>query len=180
MRHARSAALSRIKKLLKKERLMQATGSGEISMVMLEEMSQHDQGWVGRVFQSLLMAFSQPASSYAAAEYLEQAAAQLIAWSTEIRHAASKSNTIPTAGSEVLVRLPNHFPSFEAIVEGEDRVYVPLLDKTFPISDILILPRPAPSVRHRKSDSDAETSGMRQSLEQHIHRFHDLRFSTKS
>lgn len=178
MRHSRSATLSRIKKLLKKERLMQANGAGEISMAMLEEMSQHDQGWVGRVFQSLLLAFSQPASSYAAAEYLEQAAAQLIAWSTEIRHAAAQSNTIPLPGSEVLVRLPNHFPSFEAIVEGEDRVYVPLLDKTFPISDVLVLPRTVSSFQPKTGVQ--ENTELRKSLEQHIHRLHDLGFRSQN
>ena len=182
MRHARSAVLSRIKKLLTKERLMQASSNGEISVEMLEELSQHTSGWVGRISQSLLMAFSQPPTSYAAAEYLEQAAAQLISWATEIRESAAHSAVAPAPGSVVMVRLPNHFPTFEAIIEGEDRAYVPLLDQSYPITDILIVPKTvkvSPSKTSARLGLSANT-GMKQTLEKKVHQLHALRFSPKA
>ena len=180
MRHSRFSALSSVKKLLKNDRLTHASGNGEISMRLLEEMRTHQEGWIGRVLQALLNAFAQPASSFAAAEHLEEAAALLIAWASDVRHEAEKANSIPMTGSEILVRLPNHFPTFEAIVEGEDRAYVPLLDKTFPITDILVLPRPSPSKRREPSVGSKQNSVWHQSLEKHIHRLHDLRFGFKS
>ena len=179
MRHSRFSALSRVKKLLKNDRLTHASGHGEVSLQLLEAMNSHQQGWVGRVLQALLSAFSQPASSFAAAEHLEEAAALLIAWASDVRHEAEKANTIPISGSEILVRLPNHFPTFEAIVEGEDRVYVPLLDQTYPIADILVLPRPSPSKRRDAFVGSKSSGPLHQSLEKHINRLHDLRFGLK-
>lgn len=175
MMHAQKTVFLHVQKLLSNGRLMQAKSNGEVSARLLEEMSSHKSGWTGRIIQSLSMAFSQPKQSISAAEYLEQTAAQLIAWASEIRVNAIRSPE-PIEGSVVQVRLPDNYPIFEAIVKADARVYVPVMDKTYCISEILILPQQALPVLHPSQPS----KNVKVSLKQHVDGLHERLYSFKS
>ena len=126
---------------LREGRYERMAEDGEISLPLLGCMLDTEEGWVGQLMQHLHEAFGDNSAEKTALK-LEDAAAILIAWASDIRKRTSSFGTEVAVGEQVLVRVPGHRPAFFADVTAPGEARVSALDRVFPLTELVLLPMP--------------------------------------
>jgi|GEM_PF-5321069 len=140
--------LENVKKKLKLQKSLPQE-DGEIDFAFLSSLERLESGKLS-IFRNKLMAvFSEDPVSGDPASALEDLAAMLLNWAANIRAEKQRlkreTTTTYQIGQKIRVRLPDHFPLFIAEMYSEEEVYIPVLDKTYGISDVRIVPEHNPS-----------------------------------
>ena len=112
--------------------------------------------------------FAEDPESGDPADALEDLAVMLLSWAASIRaeNQKLKRDHVFQIGQKIRVRLPDHFPLFIAEIVSPEEVYVPVLDKSYPMTEIRIVPE---NTSPRISNPDAVV--MQEELEKRLEAF---------
>ena len=135
--------LENVKNLLDQQEILPSE-DGEIDFHLLSTLEGLNKGKIGLVAQGLLRVFSENTDSGKPEDRLEELAAILLLWSSQLRLEKQKlSNSVGVnarVGAKVQVRLPDHFPLFIGEVNKEGEIFIPVLQKSYHLDDVQIIP----------------------------------------
>ena len=142
--------LENVKNLLNQQELL-PHHDGEIDFNFLSELERLESGKIGVIAQGLLRFFGEDCEKGNPAQRLEELAAVILLWAAQLRVQKQKfARAIGTStklGAKVQLRLPDHFPLFIGTICEDDHVYIPVLQKKYPIDEVQIVPMQAQQIR---------------------------------
>jgi len=133
--------LENIKKKLKIQKSLPEE-DGEIDFAFLSNIERLENGKLSIFRDKLLAVFAEDPASGDPASALEDLAVMLLRWAADIRAEKQRlqKRQVFQVGQKIQVRLPDHFPLFIAEILSPTEVHIPVLDKSYPISEVRIIP----------------------------------------
>ena len=145
------------------------SSDGEIDFQFLSILNESREGWLGYVTQKLSAAFAEDVQNGNPVGALEDAAAAIVAWASDIQSRSNQKNR-PKKGAELMIRVPNHRSRFLAVMGDNGEVWVEFLNRSYSIDEVQILPSQQPIPKREPTSPTLQKTlqSTMQTLEQRI------------
>ena len=157
----RRLVIENVKKILQ-TRSSLPIEDGEIDFHFLSQLEGLKKGKIALISRYLMQFFEQDREHGDPADVLENLAAILMQWASQLRaekqRAMSKEQQAYEVGTRLLVRLPDHFPLYIGVVLENDSIWIELLQREYGLDKVQVQSLLEAPIQKNKASSSLQNS----------------------